>query len=124
MTVRSLREGLTLPLIGKVKWAQLKKETIKWLLNPKNFALRVWRIAVVVAGAILFMAMVGMLNAAIPKKSDRDTYFEFSNQILNALFVLMALYTHPLRTLHLIWLIRWNSTDILKLRKLLQRAVM
>ena len=114
----SLREGVTLPLIGKVQWATLKRETIKWLLNPKNFALLVWMIAVVVAGAILFMVMVGMLDAAIPKKSDRDTYYEVSNQILNALFVLMALYTHPLRTLHLFWLIRWNSDDILKLRKL------
>lgn len=114
----SLRDGVTLPMIGKVTWATLKKETIKWLLNPKNFALLVWMIAVVVAGAILFMVMVGMLNAAIPKKSDRDTYFEVSNQILNALFVLMALYTHPLRTLHLFWLIRWNPADILKLRKI------
>ena len=61
-TAWSVREGVTLPLIGKVPWATLKRATIKWLLNPRNFALLVWMIAVVVAGAILFMVMVGMLN--------------------------------------------------------------
>ena len=42
----SLREKVILPLIGKVKWALLKRGTIKWLLNPENFALIVWMIAV------------------------------------------------------------------------------
>ena len=35
----SLKEKVILPLIGKVKWTLLKRETIKWLLNPENFAL-------------------------------------------------------------------------------------
>ena len=44
-------------------------------------------------------------------------WFEVSNQIINALFVLMALYVHPTQILHLVYLIRWNPEDILKLRE-------
>lgn len=112
----SLKEGITLPLIGEVKWQSLQKAAKIWLSNPKNLALLIWLIAVAVSGAILFMVMVGMLNGVLPKKSDRNTWFEVSNQIINALFTLMVLYVHPTRILHLVWLIRWQPKDILKLR--------
>ena len=113
----SIRDGITLPLIGEVKWEALQKAAKIWLSNPKNLALLVWLIAVAVSGAILFMVMVGMLNGVLPKKSDRNTWFEISNQIINALFTLMVLYVHPMRILHLVWLIRWQPMDIIKLRQ-------
>jgi Cys-rich protein (TIGR01571 family) len=112
----TLRDGVTLPLIGEVKWQVLKEQAKIWLQNPKNLALLVWVIAVAVSGAILFMVLVGMLDEVIPKKSDRDTWYEVSNQILNALFTLMVLYVHPTRILHMVWLIRWRPKDIIKLR--------
>ncbi|KAJ6299792.1 hypothetical protein OIU76_020724 [Salix suchowensis] len=43
----------------------------------------------------------GILDAALPKKSQRDAWFEVNNQILNALFTLMCLYQHPKRFYHL-----------------------
>lgn len=112
-----LKDGIKLPLIGEVRWEDLKQQAIMWLKNPKNLVLLLWIIAVAVSGAILFMVMVGMLNAVLKKKSDRDLWFEISNQILNALFTLMALYNHPIRILHLVYLIRYNPTDIIKLRR-------
>lgn len=111
-----MRRSVTLPVIGEVTMETLKNWTKEWLRNPKNIALLLWGIAVAVSGAILFMVMVGMLNAVLPNKADRDLWFEVSNQTINALFVLMVLYVHPTRILHLVWLIRWRHDDILKLR--------
>jgi len=71
---------------------------------------------VFVSGAVLFMVMVGMLNNALPRKADRDLWFEASNQTINALFTLFVLLLHPLRVLHLVWLLRWRRKDIPKLR--------
>ena len=114
----SLRsKSITLPYIGEVTIRTLQEWAKKWLRNPKNIALLFWLIGVIVSGAILFIVMVGMLNAVLPRKSERDMWFEVSNQIINALFVLMALYVHPTRILHLVYLIRWNPKDILKLRE-------
>ncbi|KAI3748894.1 hypothetical protein L6452_12308 [Arctium lappa] len=62
--------------------------------------------------------MTGMLNHALPRKSQRDAWFEVNNQILNALFTLMCLYQHPHRLYHLVLLLRWRSEDVSKLRKL------
>ena len=111
-----MSKSITLPYIGEVQWETVKKMALEWLRNPKNLAILVWGIAVGVSGAILFMVMVGMLNAVLPKKSDRDLWFEVSNQTINGLFTLLVLYLHPTRILHLIWLIRWRPDDILKLR--------
>lgn len=88
-----------------------------WLSKPKNVVLLLWLIAVAVSGAILFMVMVGMLNKAIPSKRQRDVWFEVTNQILNGLFTAMALYNHPIRIIHLRYLIRYNPQDIIKLRE-------
>ncbi|KAL0401125.1 UNVERIFIED_CONTAM: hypothetical protein Slati_4142400 [Sesamum latifolium] len=83
-----------------------------------NLALFIWITCVAVSGAILFMVMTGMLNHALPKKSQRDAWFEVNNQILNALFTLMCLYQHPKRIYHLALLLRWRPDDVLKLRKI------
>jgi len=116
------RDGITLPLIGEVKWEFVKQQTKLWLQNPKNLALLMWVIAVAVSGAILFMVLVGMLDKVIPKKSDRDTWFEVSNQILNSLFTLMVLYVHPMRILHMVWLMRWRPKDIIQLRQVYSKG--
>lgn len=62
--------------------------------------------------------MTGMLDGALPQKSQRDTWFEVNNQILNALFTLMCLYQHPKRFHHLVLLWRWKPKDISALRKI------
>lgn len=64
------------------------------------------------------LVMVGFLNGALPKKSQRNAWFEVNNQILNALFTMMCLYLHPLRFYHLSLLCRWEPQDIIKLRKI------
>ncbi|GAV80848.1 LOW QUALITY PROTEIN: PLAC8 domain-containing protein/DUF2985 domain-containing protein, partial [Cephalotus follicularis] len=62
--------------------------------------------------------MTGALDAALPKKSQRNAWTEVNNQILNALFTLLCLYQHPKRIHHLILLYRWNPDDISTLRKI------
>ncbi|KAJ6831106.1 uncharacterized protein M6B38_350340 [Iris pallida] len=105
------------PFVNKINWASLRELSKQWIRNPMNMALFVWILCVTVSGAILFLVMTGMLNGAIQKKSQRDTWFEVNNQILNALFTLMCLYQHPKRLYHLVLLCRWRADDVLKLRK-------
>ncbi|XP_078436200.1 uncharacterized protein LOC144706968 [Wolffia australiana] len=114
---RSPLQNLTSPE-RKVKWSSLKKLCKNWIRDPMNIALLAWIICVAVSGAILFMVMTGMLNAALPKKSQRDIWFEVNNQILNALFTLMCLYQHPRRFHHLALLVRFSPADVVTLRKL------
>ncbi|CAN6874845.1 unnamed protein product [Brassica oleracea] len=105
--------------IREFKWASLVKMSKQWLRNPLNMALFLWILVVAVSGAILFMVMTGMLNAVLPKKSQRDVWFEVNNQILNALFTLMCLYQHPKRFHHLVLLCRWKQEDdVTALRKI------
>lgn len=105
--------------IREIKWASLVKMSKQWLRNPLNMALFLWILVVAVSGAILFMVMTGMLNHALPKKSERDAWFEVNNQILNALFTLMCLYQHPKRFHHLVLLCRWKQEDdVTALRKI------
>ncbi|KAK9699972.1 hypothetical protein RND81_08G208100 [Saponaria officinalis] len=113
----SLRDRLSV-LAHKINWDLLKMAGKEWFRNPMNWALFIWIIGVAVSGAILFLVMTGMLNAAIPKKSQRNAWFEVNNQIINALFTLMSLYQHPQRLYHLVLLLRWNADDIPKLRKI------
>ncbi|KAL0736536.1 hypothetical protein Bca4012_012746 [Brassica carinata] len=104
--------------IRDIKWASLVKTGKQWLRNPLNMALFLWILVVAVSGAILFMVMTGMLNSVLPKKSQRDVWFEVNNQILNALFTLMCLYQHPKRFYHLVLLCRWKQPDdVTALRK-------
>lgn len=106
------------PFIKKISWASLWEMSKQWIRDPLNMALFVWIICVAISGAILFLVMTGLLNAALPEKSQRDAWFEVNNQILNALFTLMVLYHHPKRFHHLVLLCRWRSEDILRLRKI------
>ncbi|KAK3019493.1 hypothetical protein RJ639_003165 [Escallonia herrerae] len=117
-TSHVLRQRFSRVLDRKIDWASLWKLCKEWIRNPTNMVLFVWIVCVAVSGAILFLVMTGMLNAALPKKSQRDAWFEVNNQILNALFTLMCLYQHPKRIYHLVLLLRWRSEDISKLRKI------
>lgn len=108
---------ITVPFVQKIEWGSLWDKSKEWMRSPLNMALLVWIVAVGVSGAILFMVMTGMLNRALPKKSQRDTWFEVNNQILNALFTLMCLYQHPRRFYHLALLCRWRAGDMLQLRQ-------
>ncbi|KAL5232322.1 hypothetical protein ABZP36_031098 [Zizania latifolia] len=103
--------------IRKINWAHLWAMCKDWIKEPFNMALFVWIACVAVSGAILFLVMTGMLNHALPRKSQRDTWFEVNNQILNALFTLMCLYQHPKRIYNFVLLCRWEQKDILMLRK-------
>ncbi|KAL5201958.1 hypothetical protein ABZP36_012910 [Zizania latifolia] len=103
--------------IRKINWGQLWIMCKDWIKEPLNMALFVWIACVAVSGAILFLVMTGMLNHALPRKSQRDTWFEVNNQILNALFTLMCLYQHPKRIYNFVLLCRWEEKDILMLRK-------
>lgn len=113
----SIRERISGVLHRKIDWTSLANMGKEWIRNPINMALFLWILAVAVSGAILFMVMTGMLNHALPKKSERDAWFEVNNQILNGLFTLMCLYQHPKRFYHLVLLCRWGRDDVAKLRK-------
>ncbi|KAJ8769412.1 hypothetical protein K2173_002902 [Erythroxylum novogranatense] len=113
-----LRDRINGVLARKMDWTLLVKMSKEWLKNPMNIALFVWILCVAVSGAILFLVMTGMLNKALPKKSQRNAWFEVNNQILNALFTLMCLYQHPKRLYHLVLLCRWEPEDISKLRRI------
>ncbi|XP_057509894.1 uncharacterized protein LOC130792352 [Actinidia eriantha] len=112
-----LRERFTRVFSRKIDWGSLWKMCKEWIRDPMNMALFIWIVVVAVSGAILFLVMTGMLSHALPKKSQRDAWFEVNNQILNALFTLMCLYQHPKRIYHLVLLSRWRQEDISKLRK-------
>lgn len=112
------RERISEVFSKKIDWDSILNMSKTWIRDPMNIALFIWIIGVAVSGAILFLVMTGMLNAALPKKSERDVWFEVNNQILNALFTLMCLYQHPKRIYHLILLSRWKPEDVTRLRKL------
>lgn len=105
------------PFVNEINWASLWRMCKEWIRDPLNMALFVWIICVAISGAILFLVMTGMLNGALPRKSQRDTWFEVNNQIINALFTLMCLYQHPKRFHHLVLLCRWRPEDVLSLQK-------
>lgn len=109
--------SFSISFVRKINWASLWQLSKAWIRDPMNMALFLWIFCVAISGAILFMVMTGMLDGVLPRKSQRDTWFEVNNQILNALFTLMCLYQHPKRCYHLVLLIRWRPEDVLKLRK-------
>ncbi|XP_038980268.1 uncharacterized protein LOC120110166 isoform X2 [Phoenix dactylifera] len=108
----------SVPFARKINWVSLWRMCKEWIRDPLNMVLFVWIACVAISGAILFLVMTGMLNGVLPRKSQRDTWFEVNNQILNALFTLMCLYQHPKRFHHLVLLCRWRPEDALKLRKI------
>ncbi|KAJ1419264.1 hypothetical protein SESBI_15217 [Sesbania bispinosa] len=105
-------------LSKKFDWPSLTRVCKQWIKNPLNMALLLWIICVAVSGAILFLVMTGMLNKILTKQSQRNSWFEVNNQILNALFTLMCLYQHPKRFHHLVLLCRWKPKDVITLRKI------
>ncbi|KAG6735116.1 hypothetical protein I3843_01G294600 [Carya illinoinensis] len=112
------QERLSGVFARKIDWDSLMEMSKEWIRNPMNMALFAWITCIAVSGAILFLVMTGMLNSVLPKKSQRDAWFEVNNQILNALFTLMCLYQHPKRFYHLAILCIWKPKDISKLRKI------
>ncbi|GFP86586.1 protein plant cadmium resistance 10 [Phtheirospermum japonicum] len=89
----------------------------EWIRDPFNLALSIWIVCVAISGTIQLMLAVGMLNCALPTKSQRDVWSEVNNQILNALFTLMCVYQHPKIIRHTVLLLRWRpDEDVLKLR--------
>ncbi|GJZ70196.1 plant cadmium resistance like protein [Tanacetum coccineum] len=115
---QAIRDRLTRVFSKKIDWVTYRKLAKEWIQNPMNMVLLIWITVVAVSGAILFLVMTGMLNRALPRKTQRDAWFEVNNQILNALFTLMCLYQHPHRLYHLVLLIRWRTEDVKKLRKI------
>ena len=112
----SIKMGIDLPVLGRILWTDLKRDAWEWLKNPLHLALLVWIIGVAISGAILFMVMVGMLDAVLPTKSDRDIWFEVSNQVINGLFTLMCVLVQPTRARFAIRLYQWAPKDILVMR--------
>ncbi|XP_076901850.1 uncharacterized protein LOC143556408 [Bidens hawaiensis] len=112
------RRSIRRVLGKKFDYELLKSMAREWIKNPMNMVLLLWIVCVAISGAILFLVMTGMLNHALPRKSQRNPWFEVNNQILNALFTLMCLYQHPHRIYHLVMLLRWRPEDVVKLRKL------
>ncbi|KAJ8650837.1 hypothetical protein MRB53_003860 [Persea americana] len=74
------QEGFSVPFVGKISWVSLKKKCREWIRDPMNMALLVWIICVAVSGAILFLVMTGMLDRALPKKTQRDAWFEMETR--------------------------------------------
>lgn len=105
-------------LFRRIEWSSVMFMCKEWIKKPLNLVLLIWITCVVISGAILFLVMTGMLNHVLPKKSQRDLWFEINNQIINALFTLMCLYQQPKRFHHLALLCRWNPKDIAYLRKI------
>eukprot|EP00897_Mesotaenium_endlicherianum_P000454 jgi/Mesen1/10409/ME000081S09801 len=114
----ALRRGIDVPLYGRVLWKDLWRDARWWVRQPLNAALLVWVVLVGVSGAILFLVMTGMLNAELPRKSQRNTWFEIQCQILTALFTFMALLLHPGRIRASIALARWRPADVVRMRRL------
>lgn len=116
--MRSFGKRIRVVMSRKIDWPSVMRMCKEWVRKPLNMALLLWVICVAVSGAILFLVMTGMLNRLLPKKSQRDEWFEVNNQIINALFTLMCLYQHPKRFHHLVLLCRWKPDDISGLRKI------
>jgi hypothetical protein len=71
------------------------KHYINRMLTPKNLVVAFFLLVVVVSGAILFMAMVGMVR--YKDKETKELWIEVCSQILNGVFTLAALVNHPFR---------------------------
>ncbi|WOK96692.1 hypothetical protein Cni_G05399 [Canna indica] len=102
----------------KINWHSLLSTCVEWIKNPMNIALLIWLLCVAVSAAMLGLLLLGLLNDVFPTKALRNYWIEINNQVLNALFTLMSLYQHPNLFYHLAMLCRWNSEDIVELRKI------
>jgi hypothetical protein len=96
-----------------------KEPTLTWLRKPTNLLRLAWLVPTIIVGILWLLITFGILDSAISNKRKRDDIKEICNQILNTLFVLLALCLQPVKTLHLFWLVRWRVTpkdDIARLR--------
>ncbi|KAK6786622.1 hypothetical protein RDI58_015147 [Solanum bulbocastanum] len=112
-----LRQRITKLFSRKLDWPAIRKLCKDWFKKPLNILLFIWIVCVAVSSVTMLLLITGTLNHAFPKKSQRDTWNEMINQILNALFTLLCLYQHPQRLSHFNLLLRWRPEDISRLRK-------
>ncbi|KAJ0975533.1 hypothetical protein J5N97_017498 [Dioscorea zingiberensis] len=112
-----IRRRFSIHFIRKIDWASIFKMCKRWLRNPMNLALLLWLLCVAASALMLGMLLVGLLNSAFPTKASRNYWIELNNQVLNALFTLMSIYQHPILFYQFFILCRWNSEDIIELRK-------
>ncbi|KAJ0975531.1 hypothetical protein J5N97_017496 [Dioscorea zingiberensis] len=113
----SERRHFRVPFVRKINWPALIAYCKNWAKHPMNIAMLIWLFFVAVGIVILGLLMIGLLNGAIPDKSQRTRWTEITNQILNALFTIMCLYQHPRLFHHLLQLYKWSASDIVELRK-------
>ncbi|TMW83723.1 hypothetical protein EJD97_000890 [Solanum chilense] len=112
-----LRQRITKLFSRKLDWPVIRKMYKEWFKNPMNIVFFIWIVCVVVSSIIMLLLITGALNHAIPNKSQRDTWNEVINQILNVLFTLLCLYQHPQRLSHFNFLMRWRPKDIFRMKK-------
>lgn len=112
------RRRFRVPFVRKISWKSLWNSFKKWIKSPEHIALFIWLLFVAGGLILLFLVMTGILNGAIPSSSRRKDWSEIINQILNALFTIMALYEHPKFFHQLVLLLRWRAGDDIELRKI------
>ena len=108
------------PKGGQRREGFTKEPALTWLRKPINLLRLAWLLPTIIVGILWLLITFGILDSAIRNKRRRDDIKEICNQILNTLFVLLALCLQPVKTLHLFWLARWRATpqddDIARLR--------
>ncbi|KAI0497281.1 hypothetical protein KFK09_020504 [Dendrobium nobile] len=117
-TDRGHRRRFRVPFVRKINWKSLWNSFKKWIRSPEHIALFIWLLFVAAGLILLFLVMTGILNGAIPSSSRRKDWTEVINQVLNALFTIMALYEHPKFIHQLVLLLRWRPDDQIELRKI------
>ncbi|XP_074573451.1 uncharacterized protein LOC141829866 [Curcuma longa] len=88
-----------------------------WAMHPMHMALMAWSFAVAAGLAVVLLFMSGLMDGAVPERSERARWTEITNQILNALFTIMCIYQHPRLCHHLVLLCRWRPEDAAEVRK-------
>ncbi|PKU86556.1 hypothetical protein MA16_Dca020002 [Dendrobium catenatum] len=110
-------DSFHIPFISKINFRSLWNSLKKWIKRPKHIALFIWSLFVASGLIILALLMTGILNKAIPSNNRRKHWSEIINQVLNALFTIIAIYEHPKFFLELILLLRWRDGDEIELKK-------
>lgn len=111
-----INQGIRLPLVGDIMWSEVWAYGKEWISNPLNMALTFWCILCIVPSIIILVMESGALDSAIPDEFVREEWVEVSNQVLNALFVLMCLVWHPVFCRLSFMLYRWTLEDVQQLR--------
>ncbi|PKA66877.1 Cell number regulator 5 [Apostasia shenzhenica] len=114
---RGRRLRFRVPFVRKIRWWSLWKSFKNWMKSPEHIALFIWLLFVAAGLVMLFLVLTGILNGAIPSSSRRKRWAEIINQILNALFTIMALYEHPKLFHHLVLLLLWKNGEKDEVRK-------